>query len=394
MKTRTHRSGRIVAVALGAALVATGSANPPTARAGASGLQVTGAQVNKEVNGGGALRLAIGCGLTIAFTDATPPPDGTDGSYVVLIDGQESGWADLGTSAAYSWGCPQTDGKRVSIVIREEVWDEGADDYVVTDQSVPFEWTFRMIGHPTGVDTTGVSEVTAQDVPTAVAGRRIKIDFEGRWADAATVRAKVTAARGWTSLGDQDSQHATIRTTWNPDNQVLTFTPPRSLAGRSLYVTVKGSDGRRVSGRSDYLFTWEPILLVAPDADRTRSAWVSSFGARKLIDDMWLTVGDPQLTRAGRRAGVKFTYQYWWGARRGLAWTWHGLRFEEFGGCPTVTQHVRVIAYVPGRLPLAKGYRADPVCEAPTAGRVASGAGTATAPSSPVGSAQPVDPVP
>lgn len=383
---RARRHGRHAIVgALGAALALTASLSAPllpTASA-AGGLEITDVVIDKTIDyRGPGLRQDISCGIEVAFNDSTPLPENADGYYRVMAGGEEIAWAYPGDAVANGgcWGF--SDGQTASLVIEEVSYDEDYNEYVAA-QSAPFAWAFHNLAHPTRATMSGGKDVTKAKVPAVEVGKLITVSFEGEWAPDATVKASAMAGKGWLPLRKQGKGAEKIAVKSQPDG-TFTFKVPKKLAGSSVYFSVKATDGLKRSQVTDYIYTWEPMLALKAKAKKTKTTWISSMGKKVMIEKTWLSVTKPKLTKAGKRAGVKFAYQNWWGGKSQLPWTSHTVRPTEFGGCPAVSQHIRVLAYKPGLVPAVVEYKKGPVCgrrlaSEPKAGSVQpDGFGTAT----------------
>jgi hypothetical protein len=372
------RSPRLLlSVPLSAGLALAALATVPLAPAVAEPVQdlaITSVRVDTSVDpraGGpaGDIRQVVECRVVVDFDDLTPPAVGSDGFYELRTPTSEweiasayVGGEEVPTSIA-TYGCAMFEpGEPTELTLHYLEYDEDAGrfgDYVDVASSAPVDFTLLEVGHPTGarIEGPGVSskgEVVETGTPAV-------ITFDGTWAPDAVVTAKVTTTQGWTGIGQQDRKEREIPTTWDPDSQTFTFVPEASMAGRTVYVTVKGAAPG--GDRADYLYTWSPMILVDPGARATKKAWVESFGRLdKKKSFFFLHTTKAAATRAGERAGVRFVYQGWFG--KDTFYAWHSSRRASgiggFGGCPVVEQHVRVLALVPGRLPIGRTISMDP----------------------------------
>ncbi|MAO81163.1 hypothetical protein [uncultured Nocardioides sp.] len=322
---------------------------------------------------GGDLRLEVGCQAVVSFEDATPPEPGTDGYYELHVDGYE--WPigtvytfqdELPTSLT-TYGCyafSTDEPSRLTLEYHEldrSIGEYG--EYVEAARSQAFPYQYEVVGQPTAATVSGpeggVGDDHDYDYIVLETGAEATISFTGSWDEDVAVTARVTATHGWKSMAKQVKGQVEIPTTYDEATQTFSFVPEERLSGRTIYVTVKGSDGSPGGGRADFLWTWAPGLLVDPAAKSTRRSWVKTFGkVDKKKSSMWLHTTKASATKKGKKAGVKFLYQGWLGD--GASYSWHSnvrtIGLGEVGGCPAVDEFVRVTALWPGSLPRSKTF--------------------------------------
>ncbi len=337
----------------------------------AQDLTITSVEVDTTVvprspESGGDIRQQAHCSVRVTLDDAAVRDPGRDGYYELRTPGTEFGIArtylyEDDPTTVSTFGCWMfTPDEPTQLSVHYVEFDEEAGefgDYVDLASSEPVDFTLREVGHPSGarIEGPGVSE----DAVTV--GSDAVITFDGSWPEDAGLTAKVTTTQGWRSLAAQDAAEREIPTTYDPTTQTFTFTPDASLAGRTVYVTVKAAAPG--GGAADYAFTWSPKLLVDADAPATKRSWVETFGrVDKKKSAFFLRTTKAVATRAGEKAGVRFAYQGWFGEERFFSWhsSARSVAVGEFGGCPTVVQQVRVLAFVPGRLPVTRTITMQP----------------------------------
>lgn len=346
----------------------------PAAAQPADDLAITSVRLDTTVDSwpsasGGDIRQRSACSVEVSFEDAHPRDPENNGYYELRVPGMEYGvaraylWDDADPETISTYGCSDfAPGQPTELTLHYVEYDEDAGpegDEVDLASSAPATFTLEEIEQPTGA-TIGAPGVDSTG-ETMETGTEAVISFEGSWAADADVTAKITTTQGWKSLSKQDAQEREVPATWDPATQTFTFIPDSSLAGRTLYVTVKGA--APAGDRAGTVWTWAPRLLVAPGAKPTKRSWVQTFGKiDRKRDRMFLHTTKARATRAGQKAGVRFAYQGWWGET--TFYSWHSsaraAAVGEYGGCPNVTQQVRVLAFVPGRPPAARTISMDP----------------------------------
>lgn len=367
----------LLAVIGSTALATTG----PAAAVAESDLSISSVSIDTAVTEtypelGGDIRLPIRCAVDVAFEDDSPPEAGADGYYELAMEGMEWGIGSASPSldvptTISTWGCwPFTDGETATLSVRYFEFDESVGkygDYVLQSESAPFDWIFHEVQHPAEARMEGPGVSPGQ----LKAGQRVDVVFDGSWDPDATVAAKVTATRGWTTLSSQDANERELSTSFDPETGTFSFTPPEDLAGRTVYVSVKASLGD--GSAADYSYIWSPGLIVDPNPKKTPKKWVKTFGKKDTAySTMWLTTTRAKATKRGARKGLRFVYQGWWGSDEHHSWhssTRASVANGSFGGCPLVAQRVKVLAFVPGRKAVSKTFKLSPPNCRPTIAR-------------------------
>lgn len=306
---RRLAASAVTLVLTAGALIAAPSANAAPADTAPT---ITGVRLSDEF-GGLTPYIPTACGLVVSFTDTTPSAN--DGYLITATapDGttEESRFAFAPESSPSQFSgsvpCPTTvDGDLFNIKVTEPATTP-------PETPEPFTYELAVTGHPANARmaterTTGTPEFVVGDV--------VNISFDGAWEPGTRFSTQVWTSKTAEFDGDDFSDNRpgpeAIVAVYDSPDLTSTFTIPARAQGRWVWVSVLGEK----AGEVRWLFTFNAIRVAdAPDTGpKTQpKRWVKSFGAvskKPRVGKVARLTSAPELSQAGRTAGLKVSYQW------------------------------------------------------------------------------------
>lgn len=263
-----------------------------------------------------------GTGETVLFTDPTPAPEG---DVYRIRDLDSDGYLFGATTAAGLEGSAGSlaffaDDDRSTWHLRVDQLRIDGDQYTVTEEGAPFTYERPpLLGGPElGLVTQDpTARPSSIDPPGTkvelVAGRSVFITYRGEWESGTSFITNVGLVRGsgGQSLYGGEPLPETTRGSVllrSEGNRVSRFDLPASAAGSYLTVLQVGTKpGRRAFGFGFYNVS-AGFRVVAPQP----ASWVRSYGKRSgpARAGRAVSISAPELSTAGRKARLRFTYRW------------------------------------------------------------------------------------
>ncbi|WP_370288326.1 hypothetical protein [Nocardioides sp.] len=302
-----------------AALLAPGLVH--SAAAAEPGIVITDVTATPYVESG-SYAPSWGTEETVLFTDPTPAPEGDvyrvrdlDGDGYLFgattadtVDGNDGAAAFLADDDRSTWH------------LRVDQLRFDGDQYTVVEEGAPFTYERPPLleGPDLGLVTQDpTARPSSIDPPGTkielVAGRSVFITYRGEWEAGTSFITNVGLVRGsgGQSLYGGEPLPETTRGSVllrSEGNRVSRFDLPASAAGSYLTVLQVGTKpGRRAFGFGFYNVS-AGFRVVAPQP----TSWVRSYGERSgpARAGRAVSISAPELSAAGRKARLRFTYRW------------------------------------------------------------------------------------